>query len=63
MIARSDMRNIIRAAKQRWETPAEHRPRCVKDVQEVLDGDVPDYLKETANEAMAALKANGWTDT
>jgi len=62
-MTRSDMRILIRAARQHWPTPTEKRRQAVRRVQQILDDpETTNVHRATALQTMSVFKAAGWME-
>jgi hypothetical protein len=62
VLKRNEMRTLMRAAKQGWDTPAHERRRYVDLVQKVIDSpQTSPARRATAIQTMAAFRSAGWT--
>jgi hypothetical protein len=61
VLKRSEMRTLIRAARQGWDTPADERRRYVEIVQKVIDSpETSPARRATAIQTMAAFRSARW---
>ncbi len=63
MISRSDMRQLMQAARNNWDVPADRQAKAFADVREVLNSpDASEREMETALAAINAFEAAGWVE-